>query len=213
MSKVGQLIVARHGESEWNALGKWTGTTDVHLTAKGYHEAVLLGYKITDIAVDKAYCSQQIRALETLEGMLDASRQYDVPYERTGALNERDYGDFTGKNKWQVQKEVGEKEFERIRRGWDHPVTNGETLKMVYERVVPFYKGTVLPQLMEGKNVLLVAHGNSIRSLMKYIESISDKDISNLEMMFGDIVIYTVDKEGKSVTKKVRKIDTTPPPA
>ncbi len=213
MSKAGQLIVARHGESEWNALGKWTGTTDVHLTAKGYHEAALLGYKINDIPIDMSYCSQQIRALETLEGMLDASKQYDVPYERTGALNERDYGDFTGKNKWQVQKEVGEKEFERIRRGWDHPVTNGETLKMVYERVVPFYKGTVLPQLMEGKNVLLVAHGNSIRSLMKYIESISDKDISKLEMMFGDIVIYTVDKEGKLVTKKVRKIDTTPPPA
>ncbi len=213
MSKVGHLVVARHGESEWNALGKWTGTTDVHLTAKGYHEAALLGYELKDIPIDMSYCSQQIRALETLEGMLDASKQYEVPYERTGALNERDYGDFTGKNKWQVQKEVGDKEFERIRRGWDHPVTNGETLKMVYERVVPFYKGTVLPQLLEGKTVLLVAHGNSIRSLMKYIESISDKDISKLEMMFGDVLIYTVDKDGKSLTKKVRKIDTTPPPA
>lgn len=209
----GKLIIVRHGESEYNAVGKWTGKTDVHLTAKGFHEATLMGYELKDIILNKAYSSKQIRALETLEAILDASKQYDVPYEQTSAINERDYGDYTGKNKWQVQKEVGVKEFEQIRRGWNHPVPNGETLKMVYERVVPFYKKTVLPQLLDGKNILLAASGNSIRSLVKYIESISDENISKVEMIFGEILIYEIDENGKKLKKTVRKIDTTPPPA
>lgn len=209
----GKLIIIRHGESEWNAKGVWTGTTDVHLTSKGFKEAALLGDKIHDIHFDCAFCSQQIRALETLEGILDASKQYDVPYERSSALNERDYGDFTGKNKWQVQKEVGDAEFQRIRRGWNHPVANGETLKAVYERVVPFYDYKILPELKSGKNVLVVAHGNSIRALIKFIEDISDDDIEKTEMIFGEILIYDVDDNGKKLKKTVRKIDTTPPPA
>lgn len=209
----GKLVIARHGESEWNAKGVWTGTTDVHLTAKGFHEAALLGEKIKDIKIDQAYCSEQIRSLETLEGMLDASKQYDVPFERARGLNERDYGDYTGKNKWEVQKQIGKEAFDQLRRGWDVPVPGGETLKMVYERSIPFYKDTVLPQLLKGKSILLVAHGNSIRSLMKYIESISDDKIADTEMIFGTVVIYTVDDEGKKVTKEELKIDTTPPPA
>lgn len=209
----GKLIIVRHGESEWNARGVWTGSTDVHLSKKGYKEAELLGEKMADIHFDEAFCSQQIRALETLEGILDASKQYDVPYERSSALNERDYGDFTGKNKWQVQQAVGDAEFQRIRRGWDHPVANGETLKAVYERVVPFYDFKILPELKKHKNVLVVAHGNSIRALIKYIEEISDADIEKTEMIFGDILIYDVDEIGKKQNKIVRKIDTTPPPA
>ncbi len=213
MSNSGLLVITRHGESEWNALGKWTGSTDVHLTAKGFHESALLGQTIKDIKIDKAYCSQQIRALETLEGMLDASGQYDVPFERSAAINERDYGVYTGKNKWEVQKEIGEDAFEAIRRGWDTPVDEGETLKMVYERSVPFYQKTVLPQLLQGKNVLLVAHGNSIRTLMKYIEDIGDEEIAKTEMIFGKILIYTVDEKGKKTTKKERQIETAAPPA
>ena len=209
----GKLIIIRHAESEYNAVGKWAGRTDVHLTAKGFHEATLLGYKLKDIIIYKSYCSKQIRTLETLEGILDASKQYQVPYEQTSAINERDYGDYTGKNKWQVQKEVGDQEFKLIRRGWDHPVPNGETLKMVYERAVPFYEKTVLPQLNEGKNILIVASGNSIRSLLKYIETISDEGIAKVEMIFGEILIYDVDAHGKKLKKVVRKIDTTPPPA
>jgi 2,3-bisphosphoglycerate-dependent phosphoglycerate mutase len=92
-------------------------------------------------------------------------------------------------------------------------VPGGETLKMVYERVIPFYKNTILPLLEEGKNVLLVAHGNSIRALMKYIESISDDEVGNLEMLFGQILVYDVDKEGHIVTKKIESISTEPPKA
>lgn len=209
----GTLLIVRHGESEWNAKGVWTGTTDVHLTAKGFAEAAELGKAIRDFTIDYAYCSEQIRTLETLEAILDASGNESVSYERSGAINERDYGDYTGKNKWEVQKAIGQKAFEDLRRGWDVAVPNGETLKKVYERVVPFYLNSVVPRLIRGQTVLLVAHGNSIRSLMKYVESISDTEIANVEMIFGEILIYTVNKEGKQLNKDTRKIQTTPPPA
>lgn len=209
----GRLIVVRHGESEWNALGKWTGTTDVHLSGKGFHEAALLGEKLKDIPIDKAYISQQIRTKETLEGILDASKQYDVPYEVAAAINERDYGDLTGKNKWQVQKEIGNEAFENIRRGWDYPVPGGETLKDVYNRAIPFYTKTVLPLLTNNQTVLLVSHGNAVRALIKFIESISDEDITKIEMIFGTILIYRVNDKGKLLDKQERRIDSAPPPA
>ncbi|QQS18588.1 2,3-bisphosphoglycerate-dependent phosphoglycerate mutase [Candidatus Saccharibacteria bacterium] len=213
--RMGKLLVTRHAESEWNALGQWTGLTDVHLSEKGFHEAALLGVSIRslDIKLDQAYCSEQIRTLETLEGILDASGQIDVPFSRTAAINERDYGEYTGKNKWDMKELVGDDEFSKIRRGWDHPVPGGETLKRVYERVIPFYKDEVLPLLLSGKNVLLVAHGNSIRALMKYIENISDEDVENLEMPFGNTMIYDVDPEGHMLAKNETRIDTVAPNA
>lgn len=211
----GKLILARHAESEWNATGQWTGITDVHLSEKGFHEAGLLGkaFKELNIPLSKAYCSQQIRTRETLESMLDASAQFDVAIERNGAINERDYGEYTGKNKWEVKELVGEEQFNRIRRGWDVPIPGGESLKQVYERVIPFYTNEMLPQLREGHNILLVGHGNGIRSLIKYLENISDKDVENLEMMFGEILVYDIDDEGHMKSKDSVKIDSPPPPA
>lgn len=212
---LGKLLVVRHAESEWNALGKWTGVTDVHLSEKGFREAAQFGQalKRLGIHIDVAYCSEQIRTRETLESMLDAAQQFDVPTITTQAFNERDYGDYTGKNKWEVQKEIGEEAFEKIRRGWDVPVPGGETLKMVYQRVIPFYKGGVLPQLCHGKNVLIVAHGNSIRALMKYLESISDEGINQLEMPFGQISVYDVTDQGLCETSSTVKVDVQPPHA
>ncbi|HVS58158.1 MAG TPA: 2,3-bisphosphoglycerate-dependent phosphoglycerate mutase [Candidatus Saccharimonadales bacterium] len=210
---MGKLVVTRHGESEWNALGKWTGTTDVHLTEKGFHEAAQLGQALKDIAVDYAFTSQQIRALETLEGILDASQEFDVPFERDHALNERDYGDYTGMNKWEVRDKIGEEAFNHLRRDWDYAVPNGETLKDVYARVIPYYQNTILPRLKQGQTVLITSHGNAIRALIKYLENISDGDISNVEMPFGNILIYDVDDDGRMTHKEERTIDTTPPPA
>lgn len=207
---MGKLIVARHGESEWNALGKWTGTTDVHLSEKGFHDAALMGLALKDIHFDYAYVSQQIRTLETMQGIVDAAQQFDVPFERADAINERDYGDYTGKNKWEVKEAVGEDTFNHIRRDWDYPVPNGETLKVVYERTVPFYTDTMVPRLRDGQNVLVVAHGNSIRSLMKYIEDIADKDIAGVEMLMNSVIIYEVDEKGRKVSKTVRTIDSAP---
>ncbi len=211
----GKLLLARHAESEWNATGKWTGLTDVHLSEKGFHEASLLGIalKNLEINVDQAFCSQQVRTLETLEGILNASQQFEVPVSRHDEINERDYGEYTGKNKWDMKELVGEEEFNGIRRGWDHPLPKGETLKMVYERVVPFYQNEIVPKLKEGKNILIVAHGNSLRALMKYVETISDAGVEELEMPFGNILAYDIDEEGHMHDKREAHIDTQPPNA
>ncbi len=209
----GRLIIIRHAESEWNALGKWTGTTDVHLSEKGFRESARLGHAIEDLPIDQAYCSQQIRTLETLETILDASGKIAVPFERSAALNERDYGVYTGKNKWEVKQEIGEEAFNKLRREWDYPVPDGETLKDVSKRVVRFYQDTVVPRLSAGHHVLLVAHGNSIRALVKYIESISDEDVASLEMIFGTVLLYHVDEKGMMLDKDERKIETELPPA
>jgi 2,3-bisphosphoglycerate-dependent phosphoglycerate mutase len=211
----GKLLLVRHAESEWNATGKWTGITDVHLSEKGFHEAGMFGVALRElnIRIDQAYCSQQIRALETLEGILDASQQFDVPIERTAAINERDYGDYTGKNKWEMKDILGEEEFNKVRRGWDTSIPGGETLQMVYERTMPFYIDVVVPLLNAGKNVLLVAHGNSIRALMKYIESLDETQIESLEMIFGNIVTYDVDAEGKFEHRSDKVIEITLPNA
>ena len=211
----GKLLISRHAESEWNQTGKWTGITDVHLSEKGFHDAGMLGVALRDlnIKLDIAYCSQQIRTLETLQGMLDASQQFEVPVERDAAINERDYGGYTGKNKWEMKEILGEKRFNLIRRGWDEPIPDGETLKMVYERAVPFYKDKILPLLNAGKNVLIVAHGNSIRAMMKYIESMDESQVGDLEMLFNTIVVYDVNEDGTSLKRVDKTIDAAKPNA
>lgn len=213
--RVGKLLLVRHAESEWNATGRWSGRRNVHLSQKGFHETALFGQtlKNLDLKVDKAYCSEQLRTMETLEGMLNAAQQFDVPIEVAAAIDERDYGKYTGKNKWEMQEILGEDDFNDLRRGWDHPVPNGETLKMVYERVLPFYQNEIVPQLKLGKNILLVAHGNSLRALMKYIDNISDEDIGNLEMPFGEIAVYDVDPDGHVKAKTSSLIDSPAPNA
>lgn len=209
----GQLLIVRHCESEWNALGKWTGTTDVHLSENGFRQAGQIGAAIKDTKIDRAFCSQQIRTLETLENILDGSGQVEVEYLRSADINERDYGDYTGMNKWEVRDKVGEEEFNAIRRNWDHVVVNGETLKDVYNRAIPFYRQAVLPLLKEGKNVLMVAHGNSLRALIKYMEAIDDDDIKNVEMPFGTVYGYTVDEDGKMLARTVTQIEMVAPNA
>jgi 2,3-bisphosphoglycerate-dependent phosphoglycerate mutase len=129
----------------------------------------------------------------------------DVPIEESEELIERDYGDYTGKNKWEVKKEIGDEEFMKIRRSWDHPIPNGESLKMVYERAVPFFLNKILPLLKEGKNVLVVGHGNTLRSLSKYIENISDVEINNFEIDFDIATIYDLDKDGHIISKEILK--------
>lgn len=212
-SSMGQLLITRHCESEWNALGKWTGITDVHLSSNGFHQATQIGQALKGITIDYAFASLQIRTLETLEGILDASGQIEVPYQRSSDINERDYGDYTGLNKWEVRDKVGEAEFNSIRRDWDHPIPHGETLKMVYERAVPFYQKVILPKLQAGQTVLVVSHGNSIRALIKFMEDISDEAIADVEMPFGTIIQYRVTPDGKASERRNITIELTAPPA
>ncbi|MDQ5912461.1 MAG: 2,3-bisphosphoglycerate-dependent phosphoglycerate mutase, partial [Patescibacteria group bacterium] len=166
-----------------------------------------MGLLLKDIPIDRAFASMQVRSIETLSCMLDALELFSVPTDHTSALSERDYGDYTGKDKWTMKEQLGEEGWNTVRRDWDCPVPNGETLKMVYARAVPYFLENILPELQKGKNVLVVSHGNVIRALQKYIEEISDEEIRNVEMLFGGILIYTIDQVGHMVEKEVRHVE------
>lgn len=196
------LILVRHGESEWNERGLWTGLTDVGLTEKGKQQAKSAGEKLKGFTIDFAFTSVLIRSRQTLDeikGVLGI----DIPTFEDKALDERDYGIYTGKNKWEIKKQVGDKQFLKIRRGFDVSIENGESLKDVYNRVAPYYQTQILPKLKEGKNVLIVAHGNSLRALTKYLENISDEDISKLEIAVGEVDVFEIDNNGKVLSKKI----------
>lgn len=200
----GKLILVRHTESEWNAKGIWTGTRDARLSLKGFEDARLLGDVLRDIVFQQAYASEQTRTMETLSSLLGALQQPVVPVTKNKALNERDYGEYTGKNKHEMKVILGDEQFERVRRGWDTPIPHGETLKQVYERIVPYYLEEILPHIKKGENVLVVSHGNALRALIKYIEQLSDEEVEQTEMMFGGALIYGVDEQGHLKKKEIR---------
>ena len=207
----GMLVISRHGESEWNLQGKWTGWTDVNLTDKGRADTVRLGALLKDLTFDQAYTSRLRRTQQTLEALQEGCGIDHLPTIQATELNERDYGDLTGKNKWQVKAEIGEEAFNGIRRGWDYPVPGGETLKDVYARVVPYFEQQILPKLQAGQHILLVAHGNSIRALMKYLDDLSEDDMATVEMPFGQLLVYTfAPDQDKPVKKEVRTVDIEP---
>ncbi len=206
-NKIGKLIIVRHGESEWNKANLFTGRKEVHLTGDGFRASEALGALIKDIEIHRVFASMQVRSIETEVCMMSGAGNCcteNVCY--SSALNERDYGDLTGMNKSDKEKEIGKEEYDSLRRAWDYSVPNGETLKMVYERSVPFLKEEILPVLRNGENVLIVSHGNTIRSLMKYIEKISDEDIEKVEMMFNEVVIYNLDSDGYMIDKEKRVV-------
>lgn len=188
-------MVTRHGESEWNTLGKWTGWTDVNLTEKGIADAKKVGETfLKDIDFDYVYTSDLKRTHQTLDAAMQGAgkplRSSDPGVVKVYDLTERDYGIYTGKDKWQVKEEVSDEVFTGIRRGWDYPIPEGENLKQVYERVAPYFDSELLPKLQAGKKVLVVAHGNSIRALMKHLEKISDEGIADVEMPLGHVLFY-----------------------
>jgi 2,3-bisphosphoglycerate-dependent phosphoglycerate mutase len=184
--------------------------TDVDITEKGAADAHEVGTLLKDMSFDVVYTSEQRRTHQTLAGILKGSEHGEVTHHAHGALNERDYGNLTGKNKWEVQEEIGEEAFKGIRRGWDYPVPGGETLKDVYLRVVPFFDEEILPRLKRGENVLMVAHGNSLRALMKHLEAIHEDEMANVEMPFGHVHVYHVNPDGSIAYKQTRAIETGP---
>lgn len=197
------LILIRHGQSTWNAIDSWTGLTDISLDEKGREQARKDAELIKDYQIDLAFTSKLRRAKQTLDEIKNVLN-INPPTTEDTALNERDYGDFTGRNKLEVEKEYGQVQYLQWRRGWDVPIPNGETLKDVYERVVPYYKENIFPQLKGGKNVLISAHGNSLRALVKFLENISDFEIPNIELKTGEIYIYNLNSEGNIISKEIK---------
>lgn len=198
------LILVRHGNSEWNALGKWTGLEDVSLSEQGREEARSAAAALEGLEIHGAHTSNLKRAHETLEEIQLALNLSHIPVQKHQALNERDYGKYTGKNKWQIKDEVGEEEFKKIRRSWDYQLPEGESLKDVHARVVPYYKEHILEDLKQGKNIIVAAHGNSLRALVKHLEDISDDDISNLEIGTGDVHLYEINEDAKIISKEIK---------
>lgn len=201
----GMLVLVRHGESEWNARNVWTGLTDIPLTDKGRKEAQEAARLLSDIRFDMAFTSLLSRAQETLSLMRTALKQEDIPVYMDAALNERDYGVYTGKNKLQIKEELGDADFLKLRRGWDYPVKDGESLKQVYARVTPYFDSHILPELTAGKHVLVVAHGNSLRALIKKLDDISDEEIPMVELATGEAVVYEFDAKGTVIERSRRK--------
>ncbi|MDA0344439.1 MAG: 2,3-bisphosphoglycerate-dependent phosphoglycerate mutase [Proteobacteria bacterium] len=186
------LVLVRHGQSEWNKLNLFTGWKDPNLTQQGITEASQTGAMLKEMSIkfDLMYTSVLRRAQLTGTIILEKLDQLNIPIEKNVNLNERDYGDLTGMNKDQARAEFGDKQVHIWRRSYDIPPPGGESLKNTYDRVVPYFKEKVLPQLESGKNILIAAHGNSLRSLVKYIENISEENILKFEIATGEPLFY-----------------------
>lgn len=201
------LALVRHGESEWNALELWTGWTDILLTEKGHREAKAAAEFLRNIKWDVAFQSSLIRSHETLTDIEETLGIKNIETVSDAALNERDYGNFDGMHKIEVEEKYGEDLYRKWHRGWDYPLPHGETLKDVYNRVVPYYQKEILPRLKDNKNVLVSAHGNSLRALVKYLDNIPDNEIGFLEIPTGQVLLYQIDSGGKVISKEVKKTD------
>lgn len=198
------LVLVRHGLSTYNEQGLWAGWADPPLSEKGKEEARKTALALLDVTFDAGYTSKLIRARDTLLEIKKNLPKSDFQIIEDKSLNERNYGEFTGKNKWDVKKQIGDEAFLKVRRSWDYPIPNGESLKQVYERVIPYYQTEILPKLKEGKNIIVVSSGNTLRALVKYLESISDIDIAKLEIGTGEAYIYQVDNQGNITNKEIR---------
>ena len=198
------LVLVRHGQSEWNALGLWTGQEDVPLTAQGREEARRAAEHLHDITLHKAHASMLSRAQDTLEAIKAALGHTELETQHHEALNERHYGDYQAKNKWEIKEQIGEEEFTKLRRTWDHPVPNGETLKDVHARTIPYYEEHIVQDLKAGKNVIVAAHGNTLRALMKHLEDVSDDKVHELEIGTGEVLVYEISEDGTVIDKQIR---------
>ena len=197
------LILIRHGQSEWNALNQFTGWKDPDLTAKGIEEAHNAGRIINNLKInfDLVFTSALIRAQNTAEIILKEINQ-PLSTIKNQALNERNYGDLAGLNKDDARKRWGNEQVHIWRRSYDVPPPGGESLKDTGERVLPFFMNEILPHVCEGKNVLVAAHGNSLRSLIKFLDNISDEDIVKLEIPTGAPIHYVINEDGSVKSKQ-----------
>ncbi len=215
------LILVRHGQSQWNLENRFTGWWDVDLTEKGVAEAIAAGELLaeTGLLPDVAFTSVQVRAIRTLHLALDACHRLWIPETKHWRLNERHYGGLTGLNKAETAEQHGKEQVHLWRRSFDVPppvqdrgseydvsgdpryagveVPRTESLKLTIERVLPYWESTIRPVLASGKTVLISAHGNSLRALVKHLSHISDEDIPALEIPTGEPIVYEFDESMK----------------
>ncbi len=225
-----KLVLLRHGQSEWNKLNLFTGWKDVDLSEKGVEEAKSAGRKLKEAGIefDIAYTSYLKRAIKTLNITLEEMDSLYIETVKTWRLNERHYGALQGLNKKETAEKYGDEQVHIWRRSFDiapplmdkddensahrdkkyrdfpqDVIPDGESLKLTLERTLPFFMDEIGPSLIAGKNVLVVAHGNSLRSITKYIENISDEEITSVEIATGEPIVYTLDENLKIIKKEI----------
>jgi 2,3-bisphosphoglycerate-dependent phosphoglycerate mutase len=225
------LILLRHGESEWNAKNLFTGWVDVPLNDKGWGEAKRGGelLKAAGLLPDVVHTSLLRRAIMTANLALDAADRHWIPVKRNWRLNERHYGDLQGKNKAETLEKFGEEQFMTWRRSYDvppppiaddsefsqagdpryagEPIPKTECLKDVLERALPYWDSQIVPDLRSGKTVLVAAHGNSIRAILKYLDNIGDDEIVGVNVPTGIPLLYELDENLKPLTPGGRYLD------
>mgnify|MGYP000939657817 FL=1 len=223
-----KLVLIRHGQSQWNLSNQFTGWVDVDLSDEGVKQAQNAGKLIKEAGIefDQAYTSVLTRAIKTLHYALEGSDQLWIPETKTWRLNERHYGALQGQNKAEAAEKWGDDQVHTWRRSYDvlpplldaddegsaandrryanldpRIIPGGENLKVTLERVIPFWEDEIAPKLIDGKNVIIAAHGNSLRALAKHIEGISDDDIMDLEIPTGQPLVYDLNDD-LTVAKK-----------
>lgn len=224
-----QLVIVRHGESEWNKLNLFTGWRDCRLSEKGVEEAKAAGVTLKNdgFEFDVAHCSLLTRANQTLYLALDQMDAVWTPVKKHWRLNERHYGDLQGKNKLEAVEKFGEAQVKVWRRSYDVPpppvdvtsedfpghdrrykdidpaeLPKSESLKDVLARVMPYWENAILPDLKAGKRVIIAAHGNSLRALLKYLEGVSDNDITEVDLPTGIPKAYRLTADYKAADAK-----------
>jgi 2,3-bisphosphoglycerate-dependent phosphoglycerate mutase len=198
------LILVRHGESQWNLENRFTGWVDVPLSEKGIEEARKAGEKLKGYPVDVCYTSNLKRAQDTLDLMLKTSGKSGLPILRNQALNERHYGDLQGLNKAETAKKYGDDQVKIWRRSYDvaPPGNGGESLKDTAARTLPYFDKHIMAELKHGKNVLVAAHGNSLRSIVMELDKLTKEQVLELNIPTAAPIVYEFDKHLKLISKK-----------
>ena len=197
-----QLVLFRHGQSVWNLENKFTGWVDVELTPKGVEEAKAAGTKIKGLHFDYAYASALKRAQNTLAIALETAQHPPLIPIFNKALNERMYGELQGLDKTETEKKYGPEQVKIWRRSYDVPPPNGESLKDTAARVIPYFESEIVPKLKAGKNVVIAAHGNSLRALIMYLEKMTPAQILEFEIGTGQPRLYELDNDLKLISAK-----------
>ena len=200
-----QLILVRHGQSEWNQQNLFTGWRDPDLTERGVREARNAGraLKAEGIKLTIAFTSELMRAQKTCALLLEEQGQTDLQTIRNLALNERDYGDLSGLNKDDAREKWGEEQVHIWRRSFDTPPPGGESLKDTAERVLPYFNNTIMPRIRAGENVLVAAHGNSLRALVMVLDGLGETEITQVNIATGEPYIYDMGAQGEVVGKRI----------
>ena len=201
----GKLILVRHGQSVYNEENRFTGWKDVDLTQKGIDEAISSASLLKNQPIDLAFTSKLKRAQKTLDLILN-ELNLGLDIVKDEALNERDYGSLVSQNKFEAAEKYGKDMVQKWRRSYDIPPPDGESLKMTLERTVPYFKDTIFPLLSNNKNIIISAHGNSIRSIVMHLLSISKEDILKTEIGWCEPWIFEFDDSGTVIDLKIENI-------